>query len=297
MPAAFEACFSNAGAGTARFCVWHYPTQLQPHSLVVHVHAFAEEMNKSRRMVALQARALAAAGHAVLLFDLTGCGDSPADFKQATWDLWLEDVAAACEWARNRWAQQWPQLPPAPAEACWLWGHRVGCLLATQALAQLPGAWKLLLWQPVANGQTALQQFLRLEVAAALLGKSAADGKPSARQRLAAGQAVEVAGYSVNPELASGLAAARLHPPSTATSVAWLDVAPQIAEPTPVVLAALERWRAAGSTVWHAPVQGPTFWQTTEIEDAPELVPATLQALAAAGVPSQTDDGRAAAEL
>jgi pimeloyl-ACP methyl ester carboxylesterase len=44
------------------------------------VHPFAEEMNKSRRMAALQSRALAAQGYAVLQIDLFGCGDSGGDF-------------------------------------------------------------------------------------------------------------------------------------------------------------------------------------------------------------------------
>jgi alpha/beta superfamily hydrolase len=41
---------------------------------------FAEELNKSRRMGALAARALQRAGHDVLLIDLYGTGDSAGDF-------------------------------------------------------------------------------------------------------------------------------------------------------------------------------------------------------------------------
>jgi len=42
-------------------------------------------MNKSRRMVALQARALAGRGFAVLQMDALGCGDSAGDMQDATW--------------------------------------------------------------------------------------------------------------------------------------------------------------------------------------------------------------------
>ena len=69
-----------------RFAVLHWPAEPRvPLGLVVHAPAFAEEMNKSRRMVALQARALAEDGLAVLLVDPLGCGDSPGDFGDATW--------------------------------------------------------------------------------------------------------------------------------------------------------------------------------------------------------------------
>ncbi len=66
--------------------------------LVVHVHAFAEEMNKSRRMAAMQSRALAAAGFAVLQIDLLG---------RLRWDLQdsllldAEDFDQLCAAAAN----------------------------------------------------------------------------------------------------------------------------------------------------------------------------------------------------
>jgi alpha-beta hydrolase superfamily lysophospholipase len=56
------------------------PPEVNPRGSVLHVHAFAEEHNKCRRMVASQARALAALGYTVLAPDLRGCGDSEGDF-------------------------------------------------------------------------------------------------------------------------------------------------------------------------------------------------------------------------
>ena len=60
---AFYSAFQPGPLGQ-RFCLWHADPAHAPGALVVHVHAFAEEMNKSRRMAALQSRALAAAGAA-----------------------------------------------------------------------------------------------------------------------------------------------------------------------------------------------------------------------------------------
>ena len=61
-PAAASPFFLEASVGK-RYCICHLPPAgSTPHAAVLHVHPFGEEMNRSRRMAALQARALAAAG-------------------------------------------------------------------------------------------------------------------------------------------------------------------------------------------------------------------------------------------
>jgi len=268
-----------AGALASRFCLYHR-TAAAPRGLVLHLHPFAEEMNKSRRMAALQSRALAAADFAVLQFDLLGCGDSAGDFGDATWDRWLADAAWAVKHLRSR-AGATAETP------LWLWGHRVGALLATQVadtLAQAGAAPpNLLLWQPTGSGKAALQQFLRLKAAAELLDGGGKGVTESLKRQLAAGQPVEVAGYRLHPGLATGLEAATLLPPRQPARAVWLEVATSEApELLPASLAALERWRAAGCSVHAEAVQGPAFWQTTEIEEAPALIQRSVQAMAMA---------------
>lgn len=274
----------EASSSGRRFCLWHAPQGSTRKGLVIHVHAFAEEMNKSRRMVALQARALADTGFAVLQMDLLGCGDSEGEFAEATWDLWMADVVAACHFGMDRWNATFPGAAPAQR---WLWGHRAGALLAVQAADALRDThWKLLLWQPTPNGNNVLQQFLRLDGAAALLGKADAS-QPSAKRRLEAGASIEVGGYVLNPGLARGLGAARLDPPAKTATVVWLDVSrAPIEAPTPAVLAVLDSWQRAGWSVVHRKVHGPSFWQTTEIEEASELIAATTQAVLAFSAPN-----------
>ena len=94
--------FHLARPNGERLCVYHAPTAGLPRAAVVYVHPLAEEMNKSRRMAALQSRALAAVGCAVLRIDLHGCGDSSGDFADASWEDWVDDVVAACGWLRER---------------------------------------------------------------------------------------------------------------------------------------------------------------------------------------------------
>src|ERR1043165_721388 len=84
-----------------RFALYHRPHAGPPRGLIVYIHPFAEEMNKSRRMAALQSRALAADGFAGLQMDLLGCGDSAGDFGDATWSRWVDDVIGACRWLRK----------------------------------------------------------------------------------------------------------------------------------------------------------------------------------------------------
>ena len=261
--------------GGQRFGLYHAPALrpgLRPGAVagaVVYVHPFAEEMNKSRRMAALQSRALARAGYAVLQLDLLGCGDSSGDFADATWAAWLADVAAAARWLR---AQHGAPL--------WLWGLRAGCLLAAEAAPLLGEPCHFLFWQPPAAGKTLLQQFLRLKMAAQMLDGKALGATDALRTRLTTGQAVEIAGYTLSPALAQGLEQAQLRPPVKATQSIWLEVSTR-AEATllPGTQNAVAAWRKAGHDTSASAVTGPSFWQTQEIEDAPALIAATLQAL------------------
>lgn len=256
-----------------RFCLFH-PAAGAARAAVLYVPPFAEEMNKSRRMAALQARALAASGCDVLQIDLLGCGDSSGDFGDAGWDDWLADIARGIAWLQQR--------STAPL---WLWGLRTGCLLAAEAARRLPVPCHLLFWHPVGSGKAALQQFLRLKLASELQGGQAKALMEGLRGQLAAGAAVEIAGYALSPALAQGLERASLASPPAprgAARLEWLELSMQDdAELLPASLNSLAAWQQAG---WHTRshlVRGPAFWQTTEIEVAPALVGATVEALSA----------------
>jgi alpha/beta superfamily hydrolase len=88
MPVQRSAFFLDTPDGP-RYCQLHAPQGGPLQGLILCIHPFAEEMNKSRRMAALQSRALAEAGYTVLQIDLHGCGDSAGDFGEASWPLQL----------------------------------------------------------------------------------------------------------------------------------------------------------------------------------------------------------------
>jgi exosortase A-associated hydrolase 2 len=268
--------------GRGRRFALHHAAQGQagrvpPRAAIVHAHAFGEEMNKSRRMAALQARAFARLGLDVLQVDLAGCGDSDLEWADIGWQDWVDDIAEAAAWLGSR--------VDAPL---WLWGQRVGALVATAAAAQcgqLAGPLGLLFWQPVLQGRQAAQQFLRLKAAAAAIDDGGAKAAMAAlRAQIDAGHCVEVAGYRLPPALLRGLEAATLEPPPAPPGpLLWLEVSPRdTPELLPASRPAVERWRQAGWQVQARAVGGPAFWQTTEIEDAPALVDASGHALAEA---------------
>ena len=274
-----EPLFLNLQPGESgrRYALHHRPASGAACGLVVYVHPFAEEMNKARRMAALQSRRLAAAGFAVLQLDLLGCGDSAGDFGDATWPRWIDDVVFACHWLRARH----PAAAGSAAPALWLWGLRAGSLLAVDAAARLAEPCDFVFWQPAPSGKLLLQQFLRLKLAGDLLGGQVKGAMAQMRDELAAGRHLEVAGYRLDPALCAGLEQAALAPPALSPGrVEWFEISPvDAAEPSPAAGQAASRWSGSGWTVRTHLVRGPAFWQTTEIEDAPALLDATLAAL------------------
>ncbi|MBA3033152.1 MAG: hydrolase 2, exosortase A system-associated [Gammaproteobacteria bacterium] len=256
-------------ANGQRLCLYYAPSGGQPKAALLYLHPFAEEMNKSRRMAALQAQMLAAHGYAVLQIDLHGCGDSSGDFGDATWQGWIQDVLDAHAWLRKRC-----QAP------LWLWGLRTGCLLATQAAEQINEPANFLFWQPIASGKQFLQQFLRLKVAGELMTGESKGVMAALKQQLASGQTVEVSGYTLSAALAQGLEEAELLPPPQSGQLIWLELSTRAdATLAPASLKRLEQWQGAGYRASSAVLPAPTFWQTTEIEEAPALLEATLAAL------------------
>ncbi|ANH70502.1 hypothetical protein ABE85_12330 [Mitsuaria sp. 7] len=270
MPAASA---TSAAASTAAV------STAPPRGQILLLPPFAEEMNKSRRMTALAARAFAAAGFEVLTMDLLGCGDSSGDFGDASWARWQDDVRLAADWLDAR-ALPGPDGVKAPF---WLWGLRAGALLAPAAFETLNDRpLHLLLWQPMTAGKLQLQQFMRLRVAADLIGGQAKGAVQAMRDQLARGEAVEIAGYLLAPALAEGLESAQLKPSARVRRVAWLELSPrEDATLTPAASMAVDAWTAQGVDVRAAVSQGPSFWAATEIEEAPRLIEASLAALTA----------------
>jgi exosortase A-associated hydrolase 2 len=253
-----------------RFWIFHSPTGTSARGGMVYVQPFGDEMNKARRMAALQARRLAAEGWSVLQIDLYGCGDSAGEFAQARWEIWSRDVRAAMAWLSERVA--------GPLS---LWGLRLGATLACE-VARERAVEALVLWQPVVAGEQLLTQFLRTRLAGEMLaGGAATTALKQLRAELARGRTLEVAGYELHPELAAAIervdliamrpAAKRIH---------WMEVAPEPGSPLrSASRRVVEAWRSAGVEVAPVTVAGEPFWSTIEIAECEALLDATSEAL------------------
>ena len=280
-PEAFFLPVVDGGRGQ-RFCLLHPAQGDVSRGSILYVHPFAEEMNKSRRMAALQARALSHAGYAVLQIDLLGCGDSSGDFGDAGWQDWVNDVALAYQWLSTQSNARDTGLH---RPRFWLWGVRAGCLLAVAAARQLDATCHFLFWQPTSSGKQLLQQFLRLKQAGNMLGGETKGVMEGVRQQLAHGSSVEIAGYLLSANLASGLEQADLMPSASVGQtrrVEWFELSTR--EHANVGLAStktITQWQQAGFKVDSHIVHGPAFWQTSEIEEAPGLIAATTKAVCA----------------
>ncbi len=148
--------------------VWHAPQQ-NIRQVWIFCAPFGEEDKSARRTLNEGARWLAARGHAVLLFNARGAGDSCGDFAQQTLDNWRDDILSAIEEVRRR-------VPNAPLG---LLGVRLGAALAAQISGEnnansQTDSWRdslkhVILLEPILSGQRywsemAMRQKLRAKI-------------------------------------------------------------------------------------------------------------------------------------
>ncbi len=248
----------------------------------------AEELNKSRKMIADQARLWAQQGVSVLIPDYGATGDSPGVLSDMNWLRWRQQMLDVLQWLHT--------------QGCLyvtLWGVRVGALMAADLSRELtqnmkadlyPSLTSLLLWQPVVSGKLWLTQLLRLRVASQLMDQSlsiSSDDNSSPvresvaglRQRLAAGERVEVAGYPLSGHLADSLDSLELGSLLAASAIPhvdWLEVSSApIPVLTPISSRIVTEYSANNFSIHAQCVGGDSFWSTQEICRAPALLSAS----------------------
>ena len=258
------------GPSGTLFINLYLPTESKaPTSWILHLPAFAEEMNKSRHVVNRMARNLVQKGHAVVVPDLYGTGESAGDFGDTNWECWQTDAQHLIAWMNQQGGAQ-----------ITLWGLRLGALLAVDVACACPGAIRrLLLWQPVTSGRQAMTQFLRLRMAAGLMGAET-ESVASLRERLNAGETLEIAGYPVSPSLYSQVSSSAmgelLPAQSAALRIDLLEVAQsEKMALSPMARKLVETWGNLPHSVEGQSVRGEPFWMTQELADAPDLIEKT----------------------
>lgn len=249
---------ADPGNGAARGCVLVVPP-------------FAEEMNKTRRMVAELSIRLAERGIATVIPDLYGTGDSAGDFGDADWQTWQRDIGSVAAWAATRGT---------PVDR--ILAIRLGAALALDCIASgnLPGAYRhTVFWQPVFDGARFVTQFLRLRAAASLTGNQK-ETVSELRASLQAGQVIDVAGYALSPCLAASLSDLAMPDvlPAELGCVASIEVtrSPDAAISAPLAQLC-ERSVAAGCSISVHTAVGEPFWSSTEIVRVRGVIDRTCQ--------------------
>lgn len=250
---------------------------------VLIVPPFAEEMNKSRRMITQVASRLAEHGIATVLPDLYGTGDSDGDFAEADWIGWREDLRLVCRWC---------DAHVAPVTA--ILAIRLGCALAVAALdaGKLASIERTVLWQPVFDGKRFLGQLLRLRQAANLMSRDSTETPAQLRARLAAGETLEVAGYGLSSKLAEQLdgVAVPAALPATLGRVRWLELVREAgAELPPPSARLIDATRKHGIPIDVATFTGEPFWAAVEIASNEQMIDATVAALSNLAVSRATE--------
>lgn len=268
-PTVCEPFFLPFGKGNL-FCIFHAPKAEITKGAILYLHPFAEEMHKSRRMAALQARRFAASGYAVLQVDLPGCGDSFGDFADADWDSWLASALSAYFWLRQRTEQRIA-----------LWGLRTGATLALELSCAIPEAAGIILWQPVINGERFLNQFLRIKIASEMLSERPThSGTQQIRNELASGKSVEVGGYLLSSKFALEIDRLRLSQYEVKAPIFWFELLPMSIDLPPKVTSdTIQMLISKGAEVKLTTLQCDPFWTTQEIHVCEGLLRETTQAL------------------
>jgi exosortase A-associated hydrolase 2 len=258
--------FFIEGSKGRLFCLFSPPKNEQMNTFIF-LPSFAEEMNRCRVMVAMQARMLVAQGHGCLLLDYYGTGDSEGDFSDTTWEQWQSDALAACQWIINQ-----------NQNRIVLWGVRLGALMAVELANQQPELFsRLLFWQPVLDAQSFLTQFFRIRVAMLMDRGEPKETTQQMRAQLQQGNNLEIAGYSINPKLVETLDSKKISSlKDTKIPIDWFEVIMDAdGDISPAGQKVINDWRQRSISVRPHCYQGPAFWQLHERELTPDLLEKT----------------------
>jgi exosortase A-associated hydrolase 2 len=263
--------FIPVDEGRAKILLTAHLPQSFAGKCVVVAAPFAEEMNKARHAYSRLAQALATQRTGVLVVDYRGTGDSEGDFAHGSVSGWKADLRAAIDWAA---ARGW--------QITGLLGVRFGASLIVEMLQDLEGPRPMVVfWHPQLDGSRVLEQFLRLRVAASLMG-DAKETTGQLRARLRSGETIEIAGYNLSPLMASELEA--LAPLKrellTMSECHWVEVlrAPE-ADVSAASARNVLRLTDLGVDVRVHRVVADQFWISTELVDMTPLVETTSRIL------------------
>lgn len=236
----------------------------EPRAHIVYVPPMGEEMNRCRSLVADQARSFAAAGYACTLVDFVGTGDSEGELREVCLADWYANLTTTIETLQGEHA-----LPVI------LWGMRLGGLLAMDFSAKSTvSVSSIVLWQPVTAGKMFVTQVLRQRVASLMVKELPPETTKEIRQRMAQGECVEVAGYTLGGKLLDDIEAIDLAQMTGLCEgkIHWLEhVLEEGKEPGVAAARAVQALSSQNNTIELHTFCDPQIWQIHERDEAPNL--------------------------
>jgi exosortase A-associated hydrolase 2 len=158
----------------------------------VFCNPFLEEKNDAHSVYVTLARALSSHATTVLRFDYEGEGDSEGRSDAVGLRDWVDDVADAAAWVRRECG----------AQRVGLFGLRLGGAIAALAASSADAA-AVLLWQPIVDGESYLQECLRFNLATQVaVYKKVRYDRPALLKQLETGGSVNMRGYQVGASMA-----------------------------------------------------------------------------------------------
>jgi pimeloyl-ACP methyl ester carboxylesterase len=226
------------------------------------------EFIRNYRREVLLARALAAAGQAVLRFHYRCSGNSDGDGRDLTFDSMRTDAIAGIDRLRA-------DIPGSPLTVV---GTRWGSLIAASAASLYPEA-SLVLWEPVTTASRFFADaFMSRRVREVRRGE-----RPPAdeelRDRLVAGESVDVVAHRLEPALYRSSVDRTLDGElgSAVRRVFAAQIGPT-ASVRPDLATLVKRWEEAGLQVEAIGLKGEeTWWLVEERYDSPSELPVSLE--------------------
>lgn len=239
---------------------------------VVFIPPFAEEMNRSRKMMTMLLKRFAANADGYI-FDFSGTGDSQGDFGEQSWQGWSRDLSDFVKGMVHKSQYQSLQIITL----------RTGSLVLSEA-SRLPGfetisplVKAIHMWNPVLNPTQYFNQFLRIQLAAEMMKE---DGQKRTAKDLVAelqekGE-LEIAGYMINATLYQQFVSSEpaLSDNLSGCALRIYDLNAQGAV-TPAIQMGMKKHFPTHENMHQVGVQGDQFWSTQEISVSEALINTT----------------------
>lgn len=172
------------------FGILHSPDQHHGEYGYVLCHPFLEEKLWTHRVFVNFARELCARGYPVLRFDYMGHGDSDGCFEDSNIESNLSDIQAAVRYVKDKCSS---------VKKICLVGLRFGAMLAARVAEVDASINRLILWDPVLDGERYMQEVLRtnLTTQLALHGK-VIENREKLIDNMRSGRTINVDGYEMS---------------------------------------------------------------------------------------------------